>query len=116
MTDAASAPELRLQSSGNETRRVLGTAGKFGHFLLIKAVELERAPVLSPFGYTQLIWVTLFGYLIFGQWPDSHAFIGMAVIVGSGLYVAWDIAHGATKSRTRRSSDIQGVKEVKGEE
>ena len=67
----------------------LGTAGMVGHFLLIKALELERASVLSPFGYTQLIWVTLFGYLIFDQWPDRHAFIGMAVIVGSGLYVAW---------------------------
>ena len=67
----------------------LSTAGMVGHFLLIKALELERASVLSPFGYTQLIWVTFFGYLVFGQWPDRHAFIGMAVIVGSGLYVAW---------------------------
>ena len=67
----------------------LGAAGMVGHFLLIKALELERASVLSPFGYTQLIWVTFFGYLVFGQWPDRHAFIGMAVIVGSGLYVAW---------------------------
>jgi drug/metabolite transporter (DMT)-like permease len=67
----------------------LGTAGMVGHFLLIKALELERASVLSPFGYTQLIWVTIFGYLVFGQWPDRHAFIGMAVIVGSGIYVAW---------------------------
>ena len=89
MTDAASAPELRLQISGNETRRVLGTAGMVGHFLLIKALALERASVLSPFVYTELILVTLFGYLIFGQWPDSHAFIGIAVIVASGLYVAW---------------------------
>jgi len=68
---------------------LIGAVGMFGHFLLIKALELERASVLSPFGYTQLIWVTLFGYLVFGQWPDHHAFIGMAVIVGSGLYVAW---------------------------
>jgi drug/metabolite transporter (DMT)-like permease len=67
----------------------LGAAAMGGHFLLIKALELERASVLSPFGYTQLIWVTLFGFLVFGQWPDRHAFIGMAVIVGSGLYVAW---------------------------
>jgi hypothetical protein len=43
MTDLASAPELRLQSSGNETRRILGIAGMVGHFLLIKALELERA-------------------------------------------------------------------------
>ena len=68
---------------------MIGAAGMVGHFLLIKALELERASVLSPFGYTQLIWVTLFGYLVFGQWPDQHAFIGMAVIVGRGLYVAW---------------------------
>jgi drug/metabolite transporter (DMT)-like permease len=64
---------------------VVGAAGMFGHVLLITALELERASVLSPFGYRQLIWVTLFGYLMCGQWPDHHAFIGMAVIMGSGL-------------------------------
>jgi drug/metabolite transporter (DMT)-like permease len=68
---------------------LLGTMGAFGHFLLIKALELERASALSPFGYMQLIWVTLLGYLIFGDLPDEHAVTGMAVIVGSGLYVAW---------------------------
>jgi len=67
----------------------LGAAAMVGHYLLIKALELERASILSPFGYTQLLWVTLFGFLVFGQWPDRHAFIGMAIIVGSGLYVAW---------------------------
>lgn len=68
---------------------LLGTAGAGGHFLLIKALEIERASALSPFGYTQLIWVTILGFLVFGQLPDRHAVIGMAVIVGSGLYVAW---------------------------
>lgn len=67
---------------------LLGALGAFGHFLLITALELERASVLSPFGYMQLIWVTLLGYLLFGDLPDEHAVTGMAVIVGSGLYVA----------------------------
>jgi len=77
----------------------LGTAGMVGHFLLIKALELERASVLSPFGYTQLIWVTFFGYLVFGQWPDRHAFIGMAVIVIYAVAV-----HGAEVADARGDS------------
>jgi len=68
---------------------LLGTMGACGHFLLIKALELERASALSPLGYTQLLWVTLLGYLVFGDLPDQHAVIGMGIIVGSGLYVAW---------------------------
>lgn len=68
---------------------LIGAAGALGHFMLIKALELERASALSPIGYTQLLWVTLLGFLVFGHLPDLHAVIGMAIIVGSGLYVAW---------------------------
>lgn len=68
---------------------VVGAMGALGHYLLIRAMELERASVLSPFGYTQLIWATLLGFLLFGDLPDAHAIVGMIVIVGSGLYVAW---------------------------
>lgn len=68
---------------------LLGAAGAGGHFLLIKAMEIEEASALSPYGYCQLIWVTLWGLLFFGQWPDGHTLIGMAIIAGSGLYVAY---------------------------
>lgn len=68
---------------------VVGAMGVLGHYLLIRAMELERASVLSPFGYSQLIWATLLGFLLFGDLPDLHAVVGMIIIVGSGLYVAW---------------------------
>lgn len=68
---------------------LLGTAGMTGHYLLIKALELEKASALSPFGYTQLLWIGLTGWIVFGDFPDAHSLIGMAIIVGSGLYVAW---------------------------
>jgi drug/metabolite transporter (DMT)-like permease len=67
---------------------LLGCAGGFGHLMLIKAMELENASFLSPLGYMQLLWVVLLGYVVFGDFPDAHAFVGMAIIVGSGLYVA----------------------------
>jgi drug/metabolite transporter (DMT)-like permease len=67
---------------------LLGAVAGFGHFMLIKALELENASFLSPLSYTQLLWVILFGYLVFGDLPDLHSLIGMAIIVASGLYVA----------------------------
>jgi drug/metabolite transporter (DMT)-like permease len=68
---------------------LVGSMGVLGHYLLIRALELERASTLSPIGYLQLLWVTLLGFLVFGDLPDAHAVLGMAIIVGSGLYVAW---------------------------
>jgi len=68
---------------------LLGCMGALGHYLLIRAMELQPASTLSPFGYTQLLWVALLGYVIFGDIPDLHAVLGMMIIVGSGLYVAW---------------------------
>ncbi|HEV8645380.1 MAG TPA: DMT family transporter [Burkholderiales bacterium] len=67
---------------------LLGLVAGFGHFMLIKALELENASFLSPLGYIQLLWVILFGFLAFGDLPDAHSLIGMAIIVASGLYVA----------------------------
>lgn len=67
---------------------LLGAAAGFGHLMLIKALELENASFLSPLGYVQLLWVILFGFLVFGDLPDGYALVGMVIIVGSGLYVA----------------------------
>ena len=78
----------------------LGFAGAFGHFMLIKAMELEDASFLSPLTYVQLIWVTLLGYFAFDHLPTNVGFVGMAVIVGAGLYVAL----GARESSTRHRS------------
>jgi drug/metabolite transporter (DMT)-like permease len=68
---------------------LLGSMGALGHYLLIRALELEHASTLSPIGYLQLLWVTLLGFLVFGDLPDAHAVLGMLIIVSSGLYVAW---------------------------
>ena len=58
-----------------------------GHFLLIRAIEIAPVSVVSPFLYTQLIWVTILSMVIFGQYPDIFTIIGALTVVGSGLYV-----------------------------
>ena len=67
----------------------LGVIGGVGHLVLIRALRKAPASVLAPFYYTQLVWIILFGYLAFGDLPDGWTLLGIIVIVGSGLYVAY---------------------------
>jgi len=63
----------------------LGFYGGAGHFLLIRAFHVTPASTLSPMLYVQLIFSTLLGWIIFGQFPDLLAVVGMTVIGASGL-------------------------------
>src|SRR5262249_48665702 len=49
----------------------LGLFGSLGHYLLIAAHRLAPASLLAPFIYTQLVWVILFGYLVFAHVPNA---------------------------------------------
>jgi S-adenosylmethionine uptake transporter len=57
--------------------------------MVTRAFLRAPASMLAPFTYVQIVWATLFGYVIFDQLPDGVSFIGMAVIVASGLALAW---------------------------
>lgn len=64
-----------------------GIVGGLGHLLMILAYRRAPAPVLAPFMYIQLIWMTASGILVFGDFPSSWTFIGAAIVVASGLYL-----------------------------
>ena len=67
----------------------VGAFGSFGHFLLILAHHRAPASVLSPFMYTQLVWATTFGFLVFGNVPSHWTLAGATIVVGSGLYLLY---------------------------
>jgi drug/metabolite transporter (DMT)-like permease len=74
-----------------------GALAGAGHFCIIMAYQRAPASVLAPFTFTQLIWATGFGYLIFGDLPDGWTLLGALIITGSGLYVFYreSVLHGA---------------------
>jgi drug/metabolite transporter (DMT)-like permease len=67
----------------------VGAFGALGHWLLILAHARAPAPVLSPFIYTQLVWMIALGYLVFGDVPDRWTLVGAAVVIASGLYLLY---------------------------
>jgi drug/metabolite transporter (DMT)-like permease len=64
-----------------------GVAGGLGHLFLIRSFRCAPASVVAPFSYSSLIWATLFGFIIWGDWPDLWTWAGAALIIGSGLYI-----------------------------
>jgi drug/metabolite transporter (DMT)-like permease len=66
-----------------------GVLGSIGHFFLIAGHKLAPASTLSPFIYTQLVWVVILGYLVFDHLPNGWTLAGAAMVVGSGLYLLY---------------------------
>jgi drug/metabolite transporter (DMT)-like permease len=74
----------------------IGVASTAGQWIVVLAFRYADASVLAPFSYTQLLWVSILGFLIFGEVPDVWTVTGAAFIVASGLYTAH-------RERVRRS-------------
>ncbi|WP_108880899.1 EamA family transporter [Anderseniella sp. Alg231-50] len=56
---------------------------------LAKAYQSAESSWLAPFDYSYLIFATFWGVVMWGDVPDLLSFTGMAMIAGSGCYVAW---------------------------
>ena len=65
----------------------LGSAlgSMLGNLCLILALRMAPASQLAPFVYTQLIAATALGWAVFGALPDALTFVGLAVLLISGL-------------------------------
>jgi drug/metabolite transporter (DMT)-like permease len=78
----------------------LGVFGAAGHGLLIVAHRFAPAPILTPFTYTQLIWMIISGAVVFGDWPATATLVGAALVVACGAYLAVKERRGRQVVRT----------------
>lgn len=66
---------------------LVGAMGALGHYFLIAGHRRAPASLLAPFIYTQIAWAMILGYLVFGDVPNAWTLAGVALAVGSGLYI-----------------------------
>lgn len=76
-------PPITPSVAGAVLVSALGSA--LANLLLLSAMALAPASRLAPFVYTQLLAATLLGLLLFDEWPDRGALLGLALILASGL-------------------------------
>lgn len=82
---------------------MIGVLGSLGHYFLIAGHRLAPASVLSPFVYTQLVWVVILGYLVFDHVPNTWTMAGATMVIGSGLYLLY------RERRVGKSATSEGV-------
>jgi drug/metabolite transporter (DMT)-like permease len=59
-----------------------------GHLLIIRAFKHADASLLAPFVYFEIIMQTVLGLMLFGDFPDMWTWIGIALMVGVGVYIS----------------------------
>lgn len=78
----------------------LGLAATIGHAFIVWAAGNAPANLLAPFQYVEIIGAATLGYLVFGDVPATSTFVGVTVIIASGLY----LLHREGKAEQRRKS------------
>lgn len=67
----------------------IGVLGGIGQILLTESYRYADASLVAPFEYTTMIWATLLGWFVFGQWPEEAVIAGAALVTASGIFVIW---------------------------
>ena len=67
----------------------MGICSIIGQACMIAALHHASPSLLAPLGYSQLLWATIFGFVLFDDLPDGWTVVGASIIVLSGLYMWW---------------------------
>ena len=66
---------------------LIGLFASVGHFLLILSLKFADASKLAPFGYFEILPNMFIGFYFFNHLPDNFDFLGLIIIITSGLYI-----------------------------
>ncbi len=67
----------------------VGLSGALAQWLLTVAFRNAPAAVVTVFNYSGIVWATLFGWLIWNDWPLPSVFAGAAVVIASNALIIW---------------------------
>lgn len=56
-------------------------------FCVTKAMHCARPALVAPFDYVRILWTVAIGYLFWDEFPDHFTWLGMLIVVLSGLYI-----------------------------
>ena len=66
----------------------LAAFGTLGHFFLILSLKFADASKLAPLGYFEIVTNIIIGYYFFGDFPDFWIWLGLLIIISSGVYIS----------------------------
>ena len=67
----------------------VGASAAIAGILTVHAYRAAPASTLAPLQYFEIVSATIFGWLVFDNFPDAIKWLGILIIIGSGLYILW---------------------------
>ena len=67
---------------------LIGLIASVAHLFIILSLKYADASKLAPLGYTEIITNILLSYYFFHELPDNWTYLGLFIIVLSGLYIS----------------------------
>ncbi len=67
----------------------VGIFGAIGQLTITQSLRFAPISTIMPMDYSALLWATIIGVIVFGQWPGVSILMGAPIIIGSGLFIAW---------------------------
>ena len=81
---------------------MVGFFATLASLMQVYAYRHAPASLLAPFTYTQLIWASGLGFVVFGATPGRAMLCGATIIAASGIYTAWRERVRSLEARNRR--------------
>ena len=86
----------------------LGAGANLIQVCLFRAFAATDASSLVPFRYTELVFASFFGFVLFGELPSVMVYLGAAVIIASTLYLSYSEIRRARKAKVVAPADLNG--------
>ena len=67
----------------------IGLIGGIAQIAMTQAFRLADVSLVAPFDYTAIVWASLLGFFIWGEVPGNNIWIGVAIVMASGLYILY---------------------------
>ena len=68
---------------------IIGVGIAAGGYLISQAYRVAEASFVAPFEYLALPMSVIFGMIVFAEFPGMLDYVGMAFILGAGLFTVW---------------------------
>lgn len=83
----------------------IGLVGGVAQIFMTEAFRLAPPSVVAPFDYTAMVWALVFGFFVFGTFPDAHVLAGAGLICASGLFIIHrETVRGVKRAKLKSSS------------
>lgn len=81
---------LSMPSAGEwAALAVMGAVAALAHMMIMFAFGMATGAVLAPCQFLQIVSATIFGLVVFGDFPDAGKWLGIAIVIACGAYVFW---------------------------